>query len=44
VSEEQKEMSIREQIEWYLDRIKDEKRLKSALRYVFNLFLNKPMD
>lgn len=41
MEEERKEMSIREQIEWYLDKL-DEKRLKSALRYVFNLFLKEP--
>ena len=36
--EERKEMSIREQIDWYLDRM-DERLLRKVLLCVFRIFL-----
>ena len=41
MKEERKEMSIREQIEWYIERL-EEKQLKAVLLYVFKQFLHSP--
>lgn len=38
MDDERKEMSVKEQIVWYLDRL-SEKHLQSVLLYVFKLFL-----
>ena len=38
-AQEEKKESIREQIEWYLDRIKDEKMLRKILMLINRLFV-----